>query len=98
MSTKSLGLSKIIVRLRKSLAVSKETKRRGGLLSRDEARGKRLQAIRDEKLRIRDGLINSWALQEIPPPTEEEKRLFWLYHRSLSIEYLVGIQKKYWQQ
>jgi hypothetical protein len=98
MSTKSLGLSKIIAHLRKSLTVRKETKRRGGLLSRGEARGKRLQTIRDEKLRIRDGLINSWALQEIPPPTDEEKRLFWLYHRSLSIEYLVGIQKKYWQQ
>jgi hypothetical protein len=97
MSTRNLGLSGIITRLRKSLAVKKETKRRGGLAARIEARERRLQSIRDEKLRIRDGLINSWALKEIPQPTGEEKKLFWLYYRSLSLEYLVSIQKKYWQ-
>ena len=81
---------------RKKLEVNKLSKRAGGKELRDQTRKARQEAIRNEKSRIVSSLVSSWGLGEIPAPTEDEKRAFWLYPNTLSMENLVRIQKKYW--
>lgn len=83
--------------IRRRLNVARESRRRGSE-ARRQSRMERLREIREQKARIRDGLMASWVLEEIPQPTPEERKLFWLYHQGLSLEYLLEVQKKYWQQ
>jgi len=41
-------------------------------------------------------MIQSWGLGEIAPPSEEERRRFWLFYHYLPMSYILQVKKKYW--
>lgn len=82
--------------LRKSFHIRAETKRRGGDDARRSARLERLGAIKEQKLAIRNSMVQSWGLGEIPPPTDEERDRFWLFYHYLPMSYILQVKKKYW--
>lgn len=100
MSLKNLRFIVIInlkIRLaKKRFIISKETGKRGGNAGRLEQRSQRRTRIIQEKIRLRDDLVRSWGLGEIPRPTEEEKMKFFLFYNNLPWNYLIEVKKKYW--
>lgn len=102
MSLKNLKIIEALLRkvrrAKKAWVISRATKDKGGYESRYKARSERLERIRADKKSIRDDLVNAWGLGELKPPTEEEKKLFYLYYQNLSIEYLLKVKKKYWHE
>lgn len=90
-------LTTIIRRLVKSYIIRRETKARGGNAGRRLARTVRKLAIKVEKSKVKNDFINSWRLGEIKAPDpEDHKRIF--SEETLSWEYLLSLQKKYWRE
>ena len=82
--------------LRKFWVIRTETRHRGGSELRRTLRSERLSRIKEQKLAIRNSMIQSWGLGEIAPPSEEEKRRFWLFYHYLPMSYILQVKKKYW--
>jgi len=83
-------------RYKKMRGLIKETMRRGGESERLRRRMERQAQIRREKAIIISGLIRSWDLKEIKPPTRDlYSTLQWFYH-GLTIKYLKDLEKEFW--
>jgi len=83
-------------RYKKMRGLIKETMRRGGESERLRRRMERQAQIRREKAIIISGLIRSWDLKEIKPPTRDlYSTLQWFYH-GLTIKYLRDLEKHFW--
>ena len=82
--------------LRKVWLIRRETKLRGGAALRISHRTERFRQIKEQKLAIRNSMVQSWGLGEIPPPTESERTSFWLFYHYLPMSYILEVKKKYW--
>jgi hypothetical protein len=100
MNSKRVKLIEIIMLkariLKKMFIISKEMKKRGGNAGRSEQRSHRRASIIQEKIKMRDDLVRSWGLGEIPPPTDEEQMKFYLYYHNLPWDYIIATKRKYW--
>jgi hypothetical protein len=74
----------------------KETMRRGGEAERLRKRMERQAQIRRDKKAIITGLIRSWDLKEIKPPTREMYDTLQWFHQGLTIKYLRDLEKHFW--
>lgn len=82
--------------IKKSKSIKKELERRGGRERVIEARAKRQASIREEKDAIIGGLLRSWEIGEIKPPSEGEYLTLKWYYRGLTINYLRDLERRYW--
>lgn len=67
----------------------------GGSETRRARRNERLNAIRDEKERLRSSLLTSWQLGEIPQPDPQILKEFQLGY-PMTINYLRELHHHYW--
>jgi hypothetical protein len=91
-------LLRVIITLKKTFIIHRESRRRGGTSERNLARAKRFVTIKNEKYKIREDLVSAWALGEIARPTQEERDALFLYYHYLPWDYLVSVKKKYWNE
>ena len=83
-------------RYKKMRGLIKETMRRGGEAERLRKRMERQAQIRRDKKAIITGLIRSWDLKEIKPPTREMYDTLQWFHQGLTIKYLRDLEKHFW--
>lgn len=82
---------------KKRIIISRKVKDMGGEEIRRNLRRERLLKIREEKSAITMMMVGSWRLREIKPPTEEEYYKFF-FSQPMTIGYLRGVVKKYWNE
>jgi len=85
-----------IKRIKKLIVLKNSIKKMGGIDVRNKLRSERLQKIYNTKQSIKNDLLYSWRIKELPNPDKKDFEKLSVNHIYIPISFLNYIKKKYW--